>query len=365
MHEEELFVQTSQRTGEVYRGLLKVATSARFSSLLVMVAYATRIGCAFIDVAFGKHVPGWRRIEKKWLVSIDYGITEPDAIKYLADLPNSEVRIPNAEGVLRANLRPSIRFHHKIYAFESLDHESIGIFSGSPNLTFSGLHLNGEQASAFILTPPYRGSGSKVYDSVHQKTQLLREIYEAVEPLDGGVLSRYRAIWRPTGLSGDANRVVKIIAEPRPELPLTKAAAIATAPVFWIEVKRVVFNHVVGMRGNQLDLQRGSRTFFGFGVGEVRRNTTFGAVGIRYGGSLVNCTVRFGNNQMDKLNLPPTNNPGPGTYVNKTLLFRRNADETFEMTLGSKADIAEWKGRSRQQGTLYRMQGGREYGVFR
>jgi hypothetical protein len=74
--------------------------------------------------------------------------------------------------------------------------------------------------------------------------------------------------------------------------------------------------------------------------------------------------MRFGNNYMDKLNLPIPTDEGPEEYEGTTLLFERRADGAFNMLVGTSADVRGWKRRSRRQGTLYQMRSGREYGVF-
>jgi hypothetical protein len=43
-------------------------------------------------------------MEKRWLVSVDFGHTEPEGLDYLASLGNSRVRVPNAIEVIANNL---------------------------------------------------------------------------------------------------------------------------------------------------------------------------------------------------------------------------------------------------------------------
>jgi hypothetical protein len=52
--------------------------------------------------------------------------------------------------------------------------------------------------------------------------------------------------------------------------------------------------------------------------------------------------MRFGNNHMDKLNLPIPGELGPPTYENQTLLFERTGD-IFDLCIGSPQEIIEWK----------------------
>jgi HKD family nuclease len=334
--------------------------------MTVAVAYATKIGCKFLDESFNSNVQGWRRMGKRWVVSIDHGTTEPAALEFLASLPNSEVRVANAEAVLRAGLRPKTRFHNKLYFFEGRDDGSaIGLFSGSANLTLSGLYVNDEQAATSILTPPFTRSDRIYYDFIRRQIEVINSTFNSAFLLDDELLRQYRELWRPKRSSEDRTRFVRSIATPAPYLPLPKAVAIAAAQYFWIEVRYVVPNLGAGVPGNQIDLQRGSRVFFGFSANDVPRNTVLGSVLIRFGGEVVDCHMRFGNNQMDKLNLPRPSTHGVRNYRNQTLLFQRMEDGTFNLYIGSSSEILKWKALSRQQGSLYSMQGGREYGVFK
>jgi hypothetical protein len=79
------------------------------------------------------------------------------------------------------------------------------------------------------------------------------------------------------------------------------------------------------MPGSQLDLPKGARVFFGFSPAPVPRNTTFGSVLIQVPSfPEITRTVRYGNNQMDKVNLPVPGTAAPPTgYENRNLLFVR------------------------------------------
>jgi HKD family nuclease len=366
MYQHDFFVQTREHTGEILRGLVLTATSAQFNQVTIAIAYATKVGCKFLNESFNSNVQGWRRLKKKWLVSIDHGTTEPAALEFLSGMSNSEVRIANAELVLRAHLRPKTSFHNKLYFFEGRDDESpIGLFSGSANLTLSGLYVNNEQATASILTPPFSKSDRAYYDHIKRQIEVINSVFASSALLDDELLSKYREIWKPRRSSEDRTKLVRRISNPAEYLPLSKAVAIAAARYFWTEVKYVVPNLGQGVPGNQIDLQRGSRVFFDFSAKDVPRNTVLGSVLIRFGGEVVDCHMRFGNNQMDKLNLPRPSTHGVRNYRNQTLLFKRNEDGIFDLHIGSPQEIADWKRRSRHQGTLYRMQGGREYGVFK
>ena len=65
--------------------------------------------------------------------------------------------------------------------------------------------------------------------------------------------------------------------------------------------------------------------FFGFSPGAVPKNTTFGSVLLQVPEyPQVTRTVRFGNNHMDKINLPvPGIAAPPGGYHQQNLVFMR------------------------------------------
>jgi HKD family nuclease len=142
MIRQSIHMQRIASEGEIYRGLMQAATSANHNCLVAAVAYATESGCKLVSEGFAERMDQWNRIKKDWLISIDFGLTEPTALEFLADLPNSRVYIPNADQVLGARLRPQAGFHKKMYVFDnSAVQDSMGLFSGSANLTVSGLYL--------------------------------------------------------------------------------------------------------------------------------------------------------------------------------------------------------------------------------
>ena len=55
---------------------------------------------------------------------------------------------------------------------------------------------------------------------------------------------------------------------------------------------------------------------------------------------------------------------GPPDSRDSTLLFERQTDGSYRMRLGTPAQVQAWKARSRRQGTLFAMRGGRAWGVF-
>lgn len=145
--------------------------------------------------------------------------------------------------------------------------------------------------------------------------------------------------------------------------------AAARADALWVEIDRLYENRGPGVPGNQLDLPRGSRVFFGFTDRDVPRNTIFGEVMIQFRGKReVGRNMRFGNNSMDKLNLPVPGTDGPATYDGSFLLFSRQAADAarrqrFYLEQGDHKDLSRWRARAAREEVIA-MSGGREMGVL-
>ena len=112
------------------------------------VAYATRRGCdRLVRRVVGRiGQAAWDRSEKDFVLSLDYGITEPAALQYLADLPGSTVRVASPDVVRIGSLTPSNAFHPKLYLFDAV--AETGYVVGSANLTESALISNTEVVAA-------------------------------------------------------------------------------------------------------------------------------------------------------------------------------------------------------------------------
>ena len=78
--------------------------------------------------------------------------------------------------------------------------------------------------------------------------------------------------------------------------------------------------------------------------------------------------MRFGNNGMDKVNLPIPNTEGPDSYDNAIILFERQGTDrlgrpSFRVQLGAQEDLERWKGAA-AGGHEFAMQSGRRYGTL-
>jgi len=285
MYTQTVYVQTENLTSAIVHGLVETAKIVQPVRMFSGVSYASFSGCKLLHEHLLNAIPTWNNVRKDWLIGIDNGITEPKSLEYLASLPNSTLHIFDAEYLLENNLQPRQKFHTKLYIFESHDNHAIGVFSGSANLTLSGLFLNTEQAISAVFQDPFTDDEKHSLDRTYEQKQILESIFNNNVDFSPELYQRYRKLCEQRQefvQNEDKRRIPRSLGANNPEFNINKAAAIAAASNYWIEIRYVVENLGKGLPGNQIDLQRGSRVFFGFDIGMVPRNTIFGKRIIRY-----------------------------------------------------------------------------------
>lgn len=363
MIRQRLHIQSIEQPSEMMSAISETVSSIVVQEIDIAVAYATRKGCELLSERLRSQLSNWRSIKKRWLVSINGRVTEPGALRFLQALPNSEVRVPNVKTLLATGCRGSALFHCKLYFFEAPRVEHIAVFSGSPNMTASGLLTNVEQAHSVVLKPRFTPSEAKLRSSIKAKKSQILSIFSECDVLTSGLLTRYEELPRPK-FRPDNSNVFRSLGEGGTEATPATDLTLATAKNLWVEIRTEISNSQVGSTGNQMDGPRGMRVFFNESPAPVEKNHIFGPIRLRLGGETYHGTLKYGDNGMDKLNLPPCYHPGPKTYVDSTVLFTRRRDGSFDMTVGGSVLGRRWKSISANQGTSFRMRSGREWGAF-
>lgn len=358
---------TVQRPGEgpaILNACGHFAAATTFQRLTGLYAFASNKGARLLVACLHKANSSWNSASKRWIISIDGGITEPKALRFLLGLRKTEVLVPDAEAILARNLKPIHRFHPKTLLLEigHADLEPVGILVGSANMTCNGLCFGHEHAMAVQLRS---AAGSGVPAMVLDGVDALDKVIECATPIDLSFVDRYEAMrpGRPTLPEEFEDKRSEMILQDNAVLPGPKAAALSATAHLWIETTKGWRNRGDD-EGNQIDMQKGTRVFFGFGDVALPKNSPIGSVRILYETHSASRNLRFGDNSMDKLDLPIPCEEGPPTYKNQTLLFTRETGTSFRLTVGTSDDIASWKGKSKAAGALFSMRGGREYGVF-
>lgn len=130
--------------------LTNVWSSAAPGQLRVAVAFASEAGARTLRSLCPSRA--FDALPKRWLVGIENGLTQPEALTYLAEMRDSEVRVPYGQKALEsAGLRAPTFFHPKLYAYDA--DGSCAIVSTSANLTEGGLIRNTEQFMVWSGSP--------------------------------------------------------------------------------------------------------------------------------------------------------------------------------------------------------------------
>src|SRR5205823_7281321 len=117
MYEHRLYAQNPESgdLGKILEGITTLATVPH-DEFHAAVAYASASGCETLVQALKTTGGAWNASRKRWLISIDFGRTEPSALEYLAEVGGSEVRVPNGLQVVQtAQFFPPYVFHSKAY----------------------------------------------------------------------------------------------------------------------------------------------------------------------------------------------------------------------------------------------------------
>jgi len=375
MHEERLFPQDelSGLVGQTLLGIKELASMAGYREFRAAVAYASFNGCRILENELRRY-PGWRRSRKRWLISIDYGRTEPESLRVLAKLANTEVRIPNGRSVLaRVGFIPQRPFHPKTYTVDDIGDGAgtvLGVFVGSGNLTGSGLLTGSECGVLSYWSDPNRTQRVSMLQA-YRRTAWFETAWQHADPL-ADVAPGYEKLWKkskPPIVEEDGKVVDLYLGGADRVVAGNIAVALASANALWVEVNELYKNRGRAEAGNQVDMPRGCRVFFGLPATAVPRDTMLGHVFLQnVGFEPAECSIRFANNQMDKVNLPVPGVNGPASYDNSILRFERagrsvNGMPVFEVSTGTATLLQNWK-KAAQSEVEWKMQSGRRYGVL-
>ncbi len=276
---------------------VRVAISA--DNFFGCFAYATQSGFRVFELSVGKNF--WTETKSRWLFGIDYGRTDPRALREIADRANTEVRIYDGRFVVdRASFVPRRDFHSKITMMENTASDKQGIVLGSGNFSYNGFRRSIEAGSAIIAT-------TKVDFNEHIEPvrSVFEELWEGSCSLDD-IAENYQTRLADLINSRDTKRSIK------PTGPITG---------FWIEAGYVTKNRGQDKPGNQIFAPNGFRGFFGLKKGKSS-STNIGEINFETEtGPNVTKNYRENDNGMEKLTLPMPEDHGFGVYDGKVLVF--------------------------------------------
>ncbi len=316
-------IQNYSRPGEIQNALFDLMRGG-IAGVRVCCAYISMSGSEILYDGICRCAPEGNHegVSKTIVASLDFGLTEPAALEFWSETPNSRVLVAGVSSLERGNLIPQAAFHPKFYLFDRPD-GTVGSLIGSANLTNRGLTINGEAAWS---------------ESEHRHPDQVNAAWEAALrpaiPLTAEILERYGAL---------RERVVR--ERPAEELEPLPEPAIGPAnhyrPFGDADIDPGVYNQMWvqsrGLQGGartQLELPRRAHRFFG----ATYRDYDFDRVDhiaepVLVSGQRVwndRPLTWHGDNAMERINLP-SRAMGGFSYENSLILFRRIARNTFEL----------------------------------
>ena len=276
-------------------------------------AYVTDSGAAQIALHLGRLLGTSRRC--CWVFGFDYGRSHPTAIRKLAEIGQSEIRIYDGDYVVQSkNFIPRVNYHLKTALTQSSNGYPCKQIIGSGNLSASGL-LSGIEAGCLIdyslVNKEYGNTLLSTLEEIWENSAPIKRVIDEYE-------RQYVVVSRPKVSSIDVSGDREV------------------THLFWIDVGYVTKNRGINKPGNQFDLPRGSHTYLGLqAVPNPVLNSQLGELRIRTPiGDVVERSLRYGNNAMEKLTLPIPEEHGYQCYDGKILTFRVDGNtvwlEAFE-----------------------------------
>lgn len=273
-------------------------------------AYATQSGASSFSIAMSPAF--WLGTQSRWLFGLDYGRTQPQALRIINGKPNAEVRVYDGAWIVeQQGFLPRRDFHAKSSILANRTNGRSGMIVGSGNFSSNGLRKSIE-AGASLCTEVQAEYESRIRNI----ETMADDLWAQATPLDD-ILEIYEERWKADFASVTAE-------EAEADQP--------ASDMFWIEAGYVTQNRGPDHPGNQIDFPRGMSRFFGFNPpANLARNSVIGTITFEPpSGGLVSRDLRLGNNLMEKITLPIPETHGLDLYDGKVLVFRRSGNQ-FKM----------------------------------
>lgn len=356
----------------IIKQLVAALQSDTWDQLDMPVAYAVLGGVRLLEEELSAD-PRWAKIRKRFLVGIDWFRSEPVPLDALVKLPNASLRVVDGKRVIDLpGCRPVRSYHPKAFIFARggpSESGAVGCLIGSANLSRNGLSYGHE----LDLWSCSAGATDEVVAALGDICHWFGKLWARSTPYQD-LRDAYRAKFEKhqrtaARATTDDDTVPDVIVRQRGLKP-DDLVVLRSFDNLWIDTGSMYSNLGKGRSGNQLDLRRYTRVFFGFPARNLSRNSPIGSIVIVFDRTIhPNRHLRYGDNQMDKLDLPVSADSSVD-YRNQTVLFTREIGPRgrvrFLMQLGDAGERARWRAKSRRLSALFKFAGSsdREFGVF-
>jgi len=338
------FIQSIEGQPTTLTELLRVHQWAATEEFLGLYAYATQSGVVAFDLAFGSEF--WNDVPSKWLFGIDYGRTQPRALRSMIEKPNVQLRIYDGAWVVEKDgFLPRRDFHMKTSFLINKNQARFGLVVGSGNFSSNGLRRAAECGAS--LRADVETEFNRVFRSAFTAAESL---WDTATPAED-IIEAYEERWKSSEAIEAAG-----LDDPSPNYDDVEA--------FWIEAGYITRNRGADRPGNQIDMPRGMNRYFGFNAPDnLAVNSVIGSVTFEPpSGELVSNNLRLGNNMMEKISLPIPERHGFDMYDGKVLVFAKK-DGRFRMWALEAADFEASFGH--RLGAVRLMGSGRRYGYVK
>jgi HKD family nuclease len=141
-----LIIQNEFSPGGIQNGLFDLMRDG-VASIRICSAYMSMSGSELLFDAIERNAADndHERVTKTIVTSLDFGLTQPEALRFWKDAANSRVLVAGTALLPRRRLIPQTAFHTKFYLFDRPD-GTTGSLISSANLTNRGLTINSEVA---------------------------------------------------------------------------------------------------------------------------------------------------------------------------------------------------------------------------
>jgi HKD family nuclease len=310
-------------------------------------AYATESGIS--SLCEDDSGEDWRNeVQSEWIIGIDQGITEPDALRNLADYSDAQVRVlvPGGELNRRALYRRP-RFHAKVVFLQSQVEDSAFLVTSSANMTASA--LEDIPTNYEVGTVQSMDSGLTNSD-IDEFNEWWEHAWNQSMELSDEFLTKYKNIrndWfddNPEIQEFESSESVNHVSE---------------ADCFYIETRAMT-----GGSRNQIELSEELSPFIEEEGGEI----TIIYEGTTHTGRPVNPRITdppFGMN-ITTVYLP-TGPDYTNSYIHlEKLSYDPGEEPRYELTVADPSDdlVDEWKEEASTNGVSGQTGGGREFGFY-
>jgi len=308
-----------------------------------LYAYATLSGVTAFDFALGSDF--WNTTPSRWLFGIDYGRTQPQALRFMLEKQNTQVRIYDGAWIVeQEGFLPRRDFHMKTGLLSNRRETRFGMVVGSGNFSSNGLRRAAECGVSF-----HTDMRTEFFSAFHSVRKASETLWNAATPAQN-IIDIYE---------GRMKSYKTIETKRRERLPQNYSEVKA----FWIEAGYVTRNRGADRPGNQIDMPRGMHRYFGFNapddlpINSVIGNVTFEPPT----GSYVSNNLRLGNNYMEKISLPIPETHGFDMYDGKVIIFSRDGNRfriraleatEFEAAFGHRLGDVRLMGSGRRYGYI-------------